>query len=94
MVRSVALDVIGVLGTAAEVKQVEAIIHEAREVDFEKVGRIRRYLERSGYEQIREKGQRIIKQIRRRSVIGEIDEYERLTYAVETFKKAATDEKD
>ncbi len=67
MVRSVALDVIGVLGTAAEVKQVEAIIHEAREVDFEKVGRIRRYLERSGYEQIRKKGQRIIKQIRERS---------------------------
>ena len=67
MVRSVALDVIGFLGTSAEVKQVEAIIHDAREVDFEKVGRIRCYLEWSGYEQIREKGQRIIKQIRGRS---------------------------
>ena len=64
MVRSVALDVIGVLGTAAEVKQVEAIIHDAREVDLEYLRSIR---QRYGYEQIKEKGERIIKQIRRRS---------------------------
>ena len=66
MVRSVALDVIGVLGTAAEVKQVEAIIHDAREVDLEYLRSIRQ-LERYGYEQIKEKGERIIKQIRRQS---------------------------
>ena len=63
-VRNAALDVVGFLGASTEVKLVEDIIHDAREVDLEYLRSIRQ-LER--YEQIREKGQRIIKQIRGRS---------------------------
>ena len=64
-VRSAGLDVVGFLGTALEVKLVEEIIDDAHEVNFEKfVGMGQRNKQ---YEQIREKGQRIIKQIRGRS---------------------------
>ena len=63
-VRSAALDTVGFLGTSAEVKLVEEIIRDARDVDLERL-RSARKLER--YEQIREKGRRIIEQIRSRS---------------------------
>ena len=63
-VRSAALDTVGFLGTATEVKLVEEIIRDAREVDLEQLRSFRR-LDR--YEQIREKGLRIIEQIRQRS---------------------------
>ena len=64
-VRSAGLDVVGFLGTSLEVKLVEEIIDDAHEVNFEKfVGMGQRNKQ---YEQIREKGQRIIKQIRGRS---------------------------
>ena len=62
--RSRALDVVGFLGASSEVKLVEEIIRDAREVDLEYL-RSTKKLDR--YEQIREKGQRIIKQIRGRS---------------------------
>ena len=62
--RSRALDVMGVLGASTEVKLVEGIIEDAREVDLEYL-RSTKKLDR--YEQIREKGLRIIKQIRGRS---------------------------
>jgi hypothetical protein len=62
--RSRALDVVGFLGASSEVKRVEAIIHDAREVDLEYL-RSTKKLDR--YEQIREKGLRVIKQISRRS---------------------------
>ena len=55
----------GVLGASTEVKLVEGIIEDAREVDLEYLRNTNKKLDR--YEQIREKGQRIIKQIRRRS---------------------------
>ena len=63
--RSRALDVMGVLGASTEVKLVEGIIEDAREVDLEYLRNTNKKLDR--YEQIREKGQRIIKQIRGRS---------------------------
>ena len=62
-VRNAALDVVGFLGTSTEMKLVEDIIHDAREVDLEYLRSIRK-LDR--YEQIWEKGLRIIKQILRR----------------------------
>ena len=63
-VRSAALDVIGFLGTAAEVPLVEEIIRDAPKVDFEKRIKIKDKV------QIREKGLRIIAQIRGRSPSG------------------------
>ena len=63
--RSRALDVVGFLGASTEVKLVEGIIEDAREVDLEYLRNTNKKLDR--YEQIREKGQRIIKQIRGRS---------------------------
>jgi hypothetical protein len=63
-VRSAALDTVGFLGTSAEVKLVEEIIRDAREVNLERLRSVRK-LDR--YEQIREKGRRIIEQIRSRS---------------------------
>ena len=63
-VRSTALDVVGFLGTSVEVKLVEEIIRDAREVDLERLRSVRKL---NPYEQIREKGRRIIEQIRSRS---------------------------
>lgn len=63
-VRSAALDTVGFLGTSTEVKLVEEIIRDARDVDL---GRLRSARKLNPYEQIREKGLRIIEQIRQRS---------------------------
>jgi hypothetical protein len=63
-VRSAALDTVGFLGTSAEVKLVEEIIRDARDVDLERLRSVRKL---NPYEQIREKGRRIIEQIRSRS---------------------------
>ena len=65
-VRNDALDVVEFLGTIDEVPLVEAIIHDAKEWDFEHPPtRASRHLEKPG--QIREKGLRIIEELRRRS---------------------------
>ena len=63
-VRSAALDIVGFLGTSTEVKLVEEIIRDARKVDLERLRSIRKL---NPYEQIREKGLRIIEYIRLKS---------------------------
>ena len=63
-VRSAALDVVGFLGTSAEVKLVEEIIRDARDVDLERLRSVRKL---NPYEQIREKGLRIIEYIQLKS---------------------------
>ena len=66
-VRSDALDVLELVGTVTEVPLVEKIIHDAKEAHFSGGGRrLDTYLDR-GYEQIQDKGQRIIEELRRRS---------------------------
>ena len=70
-VRSDALDVLELIGTVTEVPLVEEIIHNAQKVDLRKIrggfGRtIDKYLDH-GYEQIRDKGLRIIEILRQRS---------------------------
>jgi hypothetical protein len=66
-VRNAALDIVSFLGTSAEVSLVEEIIRDAQEVDLEYLKDIR-HLDQ--YEQIREKGLRIIAQIRGKSPSG------------------------
>ena len=66
-VRNAALDIVGFLGTSAEVSLVEEIIRDAQDVDLEYLKDIR-HLDQ--YEQIREKGMRIIAQIQGRSPSG------------------------
>ena len=70
-VRSDALDVLELVGTVTDVPLVEEIIHDAKEVDFRNIRggfgrRLDTYLDR-GYEQIQDKGQRIIEILRQRS---------------------------
>ena len=69
--RSDALDVLELVGAVTEVPLVEEIIHDAKEVNLNKVwgawGRqLDTYLDH-GYEQIQDKGQRIIEILRQRS---------------------------
>lgn len=66
-VRNAALDIVGSLGTSAEVSLVEEIIRDAQDVDMEYLKDIR-HLDQ--YEQIREKGLRIIAQIGGKSPSG------------------------
>ena len=66
-VRNAALDIVGFLGTSAQVSLVEEIIRDAQDVDLEYLKDIR-HLDR--YEQIREKGLRIISQIQGKSPSG------------------------
>ena len=70
-VRSDALDVLELVGSVTDVPLVKEIIHDAKEVDLRKIrggfGRtIDKYLDH-GYEQIRDKGLRIIEILRQRS---------------------------
>lgn len=65
-VRNDALDVVEFLGTIDQVPLIQSIIHDVKEWDFEHPpARASRYLEKPG--QIREKGLRIIEELRRRS---------------------------
>ena len=70
-VRSDALDVLELVGSVTDVPLVKEIIHDAKEVDLRKIrGGFRRTLDKyldHGYERIRDKGQRIIEELRRRS---------------------------
>ena len=65
-VRNDALDVVAFLGTIDQVPLIQSIIHDAKEWDFEHPPtRASRRLEKPG--QIREKGLRIIEELRRRT---------------------------
>ncbi len=66
-VRNAALDIVGSLGKSAEVSLVEEIIRDVQDVDLEYLKDIR-HLDQ--YEQIREKGLRIIAQIGGKSPSG------------------------